>query len=243
MKASFVDLVFVIDASESMRPCFEGLARNLEQVTQPLQGFNFKVRLGLVAMNVGVSDNGGQLIGATTLAGGWDSVYTAGNADSKLFTLDGDAFSRKLRSVELEGDENHLMALDFALDFPFGPVSSHRRVVALFSDEKIEDGSVTAEQMAMIPKLIEKAMARKVTLFAALPFSPALEMLGSLDGAQIEAVSGGDGLASVNFSKLLGQMAKSISMASAQGAEEKYTRALFGQDEWVSASGSFAGLR
>lgn len=240
MKASNVDLVFVIDASESMRPCFDGLAKNIDQVIRPLQGFNFNVRLGLVAMNVGIADGGGQLVSTVTLAGGLDSIYST---QSELFTRDGSAFAAKLRSIEMEGDENHLLALDFALDFPFGPVSSTRRVVAMFSDEEIEDGSVTKEQMAMIPKLIEKAMARRVMLFAAMPFSPGLEALGSLDGAQIEPVSGGDGLASVNFAKLMAQMARSISVSSAQGLEASYTRALFGQDGWAAASGSFAGLR
>ena len=56
MKPKIVEIVLVIDASESMRPCFEGLARNLDQIVQPLQGFNFKVRLGLMAMSVGKAD-------------------------------------------------------------------------------------------------------------------------------------------------------------------------------------------
>lgn len=244
MPASTVDLVFVIDASESMRPCFRGLARNLDRVIRPLQGINLKVRLGLVALSVGAGDGGSRVYPTQTLAGGWDSVYNAQGVCRDLFTRDSEAFSSCLRSVSLQGDENNLVALDFALDFPFGPVASHRRVVAMFSDEKIEDGAVSKEELATLPRLIEKAMARKVMLFAAMPFSPALEALGSLDGSQFERVDGGDGLASVDFAKLLGQMAKSISVASVQGAEATYTRALFGQDRWVTCnSASYAGLR
>jgi len=32
MKATTGEVVFVLDSCESMRPCFEGLARNLDQV-------------------------------------------------------------------------------------------------------------------------------------------------------------------------------------------------------------------
>ena len=42
-----VDIVFVIDASGSMRPCFEGLANNMDEIVRPLQGYNLNVRLGL----------------------------------------------------------------------------------------------------------------------------------------------------------------------------------------------------
>lgn len=240
MKASNVDLVFVIDASESMRPCFEGLARNLDQVVCPLQGFNFKVRLGLVAMSLGRSPNNTRVVNTVTLSGDEAPIYQGG---SGLFTEDGNLFGTKLRSIELSGDENHLVALDCALDFPFGPISSTRRVVALFSDEKIEDGMVTDQDKAKIPELIRKITDRKVLLFASLPFSPALEMLGSVNGAQIEPVDGGDGLAAVNFGKLMTQMAKSISVSAMQGEEGDYKKALWGQDRWAAGEGSFTGLR
>lgn len=240
MKASTVDLVFVIDASDSMRPCFEGLAHNLDKIVRPLQGFGFKVRLGLVAVNIGRSSSGGILVNTVTLAGDMDAIYQGA---SDLFTEDGTKFAEKLRSIQLEGDEHHLIALDFALDFPFGPIATTRRVVALFSDEKVEDGQVSDDHMAKIPMIIHKITARRVQLFAALPFSPALEMLGSTDSAQIEPVDGGDGLASVNFEKLFAQMGKSISVASMQGDETSYEKALFGQDKWVAATGTFSGLR
>jgi hypothetical protein len=240
MKVNNVDLVFVIDASESMRPCFEGLARNLDQVLSPLQGFDFKVRLGLVAMSLGSSANGGRVVRTVTLAGDEAPIY---QASAELFTEDGRQFGAKLRGIELAGDENHLVALDCALDFPFGPIANTRRVVALFSDEKIEDGMVSDQDKSRIPELIRKITDRKVLLFASLPFSPALEMLGSVNGAQIEPVEGGDGLASVNFGKLMVQMAKSISVSAMQGEEGTYKKALWGQDRWAAGAGSFTGHR
>jgi hypothetical protein len=240
MKATTVEVVFVIDASESMRPCFEGLARNLDQVVQPLQAFNFKVRLGLVAMSLGTSDTGGRIVRTVTLAGDEAPIYR-GNPD--LFTEDGTTLSAKLRALELGGDEHHLIALDCALDYPFGPLATTRRVVALFSDEKIEDGMLREPDISKIPDLVTKIMARRIQFFAALPSSPALEQLATADCCQIEDVQGGDGLASINFAKLLGQMAKSISGTSLQAGAENYKKALFGQDTWSAGSGSFGGLR
>ena len=53
-------------------------------------------------------------------------------------------------------------------------------------------------------------------------------------------LAGGQGLASVDFKTLLGQMGKSISVSSLQGGqEERYERALFGQDKWVSTQGGW----
>ena len=244
-----VDLVFVIDASESMRPCLKGLAAHLEEVLRPLQGQSMEVRFGLVACSCGKGDAGSPIYQLTSLASSWvemfDTLYHGGgSAQGALFTADPDALSRRLGQVQVIGDENHLFALDCALDFPFGPVSTTRRVVALFSDEKIEDGMLQpGEAESMIPKLIEKMTARRVLLFGSLPGSPALDALGSAEGAQIETVTGGDGLASVNFGKLLAQMAKTISICSLQGNEGAFQKALYGQDKFAAGSGSFEGLR
>lgn len=236
MKASTVEIVFVIDASASMRPCFEGLAKHLEDFLKPLQGFNFRIRLGLVTLNVGKSKDGGRVVRTTTLAGDLDSIY---DGQSSLFTESPDEFLGTLRAVKVSGNENSLLALDLALDFPFGPLATTRRVVAMFSDEKIEAGAILDEEIQLLPKLIKKIGDRRVLLFAAMPTSEALEILGSTDGSQIQVVDGGAGLGSVDFGKLMGQMAKSISVSSMQGDEGAYERALFGQDTWGSGEGSF----
>ena len=244
-----VDLVFVIDSSASMRPCLKGLAAHLGEILRPLQGQAMEVRFGLVASSCGKGDSGNRVYSLTTLAASWqetfDVLYKSGSsAQGDLFTSDPDQFSRRLDEVSVEGNENHLFALDCALDFPFRPVATTRRVVALFSDEKIEDGMLDeGEAELMIPKLIEKLTARRILLFGSLPGSPALDSIGSADGAQIEPVSGGDGLASVNFGKLLAQMAKTISVCSLQGDEGSYQKALYGQDTFVAGSGTFDGFR
>ena len=243
MKPSIVELVFVLDASESMRPCFEGLANNLQQVVNPLQTLGLKVRLGFIAMRVGNATGGGGVIATASINSASDPIASIASGDPGLFTEDNALFSSKMRALELGGDEHQLLALDCALDFPFGPMVNTRRVVAMFSDETIEDGFLGDSVVEKIPAIVTKIMARRIQFFAALPSSPALEALGSADCAQIEPVQGGEGLANVNFSKLLGQMAKSISCASLQAGPENYQKGLFGQYELGSAEGDFTGLR
>jgi hypothetical protein len=242
MKPTTVDIVFVLDASESMRPCFDGLASNLERVVQPLQGFGFTVRLGLVALRVGRSPAGGGVYGLDTLGENADPIQRVRDGDTSLFTDDRSKFLAAIRSLKLEGDEQQLLALDFALDFPFGPLASTRRVVALFSDEPLEGGFGASEFCAHIPDLVTKIMARRVQLFAAMPASDALDQLGAADAAQIEPVQGGDGLAGVDFGKLLAQMAKSISAASLQASTENFSKGTFGQYEWGRSDANFGGL-
>jgi uncharacterized protein involved in tellurium resistance len=154
------------------------------------------------------------------------------NADD-FFTNDPAVLARVLANLEAQGNEDTLLALDIAADFPFGPVDSTRRVIAVFTDEPLEAGVLEAQPVAKIPELIQKLMSRRIQLFVSAPFSAALEQLGSLDRAEIEAVDGGDGLKAVDFKKLLAQMGKSISVSSLQmGAEPAWKKGIFGQDRW-----------
>jgi hypothetical protein len=72
-----------------------------------------------------------------------------------------------------------------------------------------------------------------VKLFVAAPDSAALDALACADGVEWETVDGGDGLSGIDFQKLLGQMAKSISVASRQSAGDDTPRPLYGQDRWT----------
>lgn len=53
MPAPNVDIVFVVDASGIMGPCFKQLCDHLTRLLLPIQGFVSKVRFGLVTVNVG----------------------------------------------------------------------------------------------------------------------------------------------------------------------------------------------
>lgn len=238
MKPQNVDLVLLVDSSESMRPCFAQLREHLKDLLSPLQQANFKVRFGLVAYAAAPSA-GGPVYDHTFIGGSGPEMihklYGPQVSASDFFTSDPAVVARVLGGLEAQGNEDTLLALDIAADFPFGPPDSTRRVIAVFTDEPLEAGVSEAQPVAKLPALIQKLMLRRIQLFASAPFSGALEQLGSLDRAEIEAVDGGDGLKSVDFRKLLAQMGKSISVSSLQmGPEPAWNKAIFGQNQWGS---------
>lgn len=241
MGTTSVEIVFAIDTSESMRPCLKGLSKNLDKLIMPFQGHGFKIRFGLFGYSVGKTNDGRYIYPTVTLNGDMFSIYQ--NPDG-LFTENAQEFSQKIKQLNLAGDEDHLFALDCAFDFPYGPVHETRRVVCLFSDERIEDGAISHKNAEkIIEKLIVKATARKILLFLALPESPLLDLFGQIRYCQIQKVRGGDGLNSLDFSSLLESMGKSISISSIQGVESKYEKAIYGQDHWVRGYGSYDGMR
>jgi hypothetical protein len=236
MKPQNVDLVLLVDSSESMRPCFASLREHLKDLLYPLQQANFRVRFGLVAYAAG-RDRGVPVYDHTFIGGSGpemiQKLYSPSVGAADFFTSDSAVVTRVLSGLEAQGNEDTLLALDIAADFPFGSPESTRRVIAVFTDEPLEAGVAAAEPMAKIPNLIQKLMSRRIQLFVSAPFSPAMEQLGSLDRAEIEAVDGGDGLKSVDFKKLLAQMGKSISVSSLQmGPEPAWQKAIFGQDKF-----------
>ena len=236
-----IDLVLVIDTSVSMRPCIELLKQHLRELIQPVQGQAAKLRFGLVGLSASAREDG-IVYRTQTLAGDSESVgWLYGNSTQAEFLSDNTAkVIERLDSLTVSGDEDNLLALDIALDHPFGPVASTKRVVALFSDEKLEAGVQKSAVNAYIPRLIEKLHARRIKLFCAMPYSNGAQLLSEANGSEIEDLAGGQGLASVDFKTLLGQMGKSISVSSLQGGlEERYERALFGQDKWVSTEGGW----
>ena len=234
MKPQNVDFVLLVDASQSMRPCFAQMRDHLQELLVPMQQANFKVRFGLVAYAAG--QRHGTVLHDHTFIGGsgpemMRKLYSAQVSVNDFFTTDPAVVVRVLSGLEAQGNEDTLLALDIAADFPFGPPESTRRVIAVFTDERLETGISERRPIEKIPELIQKLMSRRIQLFVSAPFSPALDQLGSLDRAEIETVDGGDGLKSVDFKKLLTQMGKSISVSSLQmGAEPAWKKAIYGQD-------------
>lgn len=235
------DIVFVIDASESMQPCFDALRSHLDAILQPMQGSVSKVRFGLVAQSAGKL-RGRAIYDHRFLCGAdldvLQRLYRRGPNDSdpreEFFTSDARRFASVLAEIKPQGNEEMLVALDVAADFPFGPIADNKRVIALFSDEPFEEGVLAGELNARIPEIIEKLQRRRIHLFMAVPESEAALELAMADRSEAEFVDGGNGLQAVDFKLLLGQMGKSISGSSVQAADEPpYTRALFGQDAWT----------
>lgn len=246
MPAPNVDLVLVLDTSASMAPCFEKLRRHLADLAQPMQGHVSKVRYGLVTTSVAKSPK--SFVYHMSGLGGvniTDALYADHpNDPPELFTENPSPLVETLSQLQPQGDEDLLIALDCALDFPFGPLDCTKRVIALFSDEPLEGNTRFDQHHGKIPDLVGKIQARRVQLFMAMPQSEPSEKLAEADKSELEPIDGGDGLAGVDFKLLLGQMGKSISSASLQASREPiYTRALFGQDKWGRGSGTFDGMR
>lgn len=265
MPSPNVDLVFVIDTSASMAPCFDQVRKHLHAVVSPMQGHVNRVSFALVAASASVNGSGllyhvqslaessagvdlgmdlvGLLYGTGRHDGRGHGPQAAASAREQLFTTDADRLIRRLGMLEPAGDEDMLLALDIALDLPFGPLETTKRVVALFSDEPFESGVAGDGSNRLLPELIDKIQARRIHLFLAVPEGPAAHQLASVDRAEVEFI--GDeqnGLADVDFTRLFAQMGRSISSASLQEtAEPAYRRALYEQDKWVPSQGVMAG--
>lgn len=251
------DIVLVIDASGSMQNCFDQLRRHLQTALLGAlsQGPIAEINWALLMASAGRGDDGGVGYRMQTLLpddrgmGLLDLLYKTNDqaaARSQLFTRDVRRVVDCLESASVEGDEDMLVALDFALDFPFGPPSTTRRVIAMFSDEPFETGVEEADQ-GYVQKLAEgaekvrqKMMARKVLTWITAPSGPTLASFDQVPELRIEPVlAESDGLRSTDFAKLLSMMGKTISGASRQmTGEAPYQRAIFGQDAWVRGGGS-----
>ena len=256
MPSPNVDIVFVIDASRSMKRCYVELCKHLDQVIRPLQGNAATINYGFVAQSVG-SEDGNAVFSIDFLGGGtevFDELYRAGagtisrlfqrqhsiSRDS-FFTQDPDRFTTALAAIKPKGDEEMLIALDIAADFPFGPLADTKRVIALFSDEAFEASQSRGKAGDKLPALCDKLQSRHIQLFAAIPDGPTAQLLAAVDRSEIELIDAGGGMKNVDFSKLLGQMGKSISVSAVQGiGEGAFEKGLYGQASWTtSVEGKF----
>lgn len=155
------------------------------------------------------------------------------NKQGHFFTDDINTFQHALAKAKTGDNEAPLIALDCALDFPWRDASSCRRIVIFMTDEAVEGGNRLAVTRSKLDSIIEKIHGLKVLLYIVTPASEIYEQLSSTDKCEWEIVEGGDGLASVDFSKLLDSIAKSISKSkTTQLSQNKVPKALFGQDRW-----------
>jgi hypothetical protein len=239
MPANNVDLVLVVDASQSMEHCYEALCEHLDSLLAPLHQAAFNVRIGVLVASA--STTKGSITHMLTFlrAGTMDGVRAlyGPNPDASLFFTSNPAEVRKVLSgVEVSGNEDMLVALDIALDFPFRPAWETRRVVALFTDEPFDASASDGASLQKLPQVVEKLAERRVKLFLAAPACSKADELSCVDGAEWEVIDDNDaGLSGVNFAKLLAAMAKTISGTSLQAAGDDSPRPTYGQDKWVAS--------
>lgn len=161
--------------------------------------------------------------------------------DARFFTRNLSEFKQALAELPVEGEEMQLLALDIAADFPWRPSSDCHRVVVLLSDETVETGVRVDEQIRQEDALINKLQDKHIKLFIVAPESASFYRVSAADRCEYMALDATrDGLRSVDFSKMLQAIGKSVSVSQSYGGACSDPRPLFDQLEWVGTDrGSF----
>ena len=241
------DVVFCMDASASMRPCFAAVREHVGTFVNTLQGdlqTKWDVRLDFLAYSTGETGDGNGVFDFRSLRTQGlkllDSLYKQGGRSADFFTNDVEDFKRGLAAIKVGGDEASFIALDTALDFPWRAAAACHRVVILLTDEALETGVLKPQQMEKIPALVDKIHGLRVLLYLVGPSSAAFDQISAADKSEYNIVTDThNGLATADFSKILGSIAKSVSVSALQAAPATtgVSPGLFGQ------SGSAAMFR
>lgn len=251
------DVLFCIDASNSMAPCIEGVKSNVSGFIDGLSGnpnySGWDLRMDYVAHSalerttglVFKDVNWSFIHESTNFPIGSqpdviDALYVPQVGQQNLFTHSVEEFRTALDKVEPKGNEASLVALDICLDFPWRDAAECHRVVIFLSDQPLEDGALLEAQTEMLDALIDKIQALKVMLFVIAPESDAYDMLAEADKCEYQEVGEGNGLSGVNFHKVLEGIGKSVSVSipAKQGMPEApVERGLFKQADWARPTG------
>ena len=249
------DVLFVVDASDSMRPCFDQLRDNIKKFVEPFkeEGFD-SLRLGLLAYNAGPK-NGKWVYRHTFINGdapeNMQILYSDDDdAQEKLFTksedgsVDVEAFCDRLDKIQCCADENTPLALDCAADFPFEPMAVSRRIIILFTDERLEDGvlknEVLGDNCSNIDKIMKKIKKRHIKLYYFGPVCDGVVLMdecGAIVNTDVKAYQDRDENEDVwgviDFEKILQKMGEDISKSALQIVDEgDFSKAVYGQDKW-----------
>ncbi len=224
------DILFVVDTSESMQPCIDALRSTLVRFLDSFRNTaneRWDVRVDFVAHRAKGAVSHESVFERDL----HEALYQ--RPQCRFFTEDLDAVAQRLGELTTAGDERPLIALDFALDAPWRPTSSARRIVIFFTDEPHETSEAPRQDAAKLPQLIDKIHALKVMLFLVTPDSETYDTLSSVNGADWQKVPVGRGMAGVDVSRVLLQIGKSIAASQTPlGAPVSVTRGLFDQSRW-----------
>ena len=244
-----VDVVFCLDASGSMAPCIDAVRKNLDVFLNALAGdVNRKIDCRIDFLAHSCSEDGALIRSVSLNKSGIDlitALYGQAPKPEAFFTADHEAVRRALKGIDVYGDEAMLVALDMALDFPWRPQAGCHRVVVMLTDEPLEANAIWSTQQAKLDAIIDKVQRLGVKLYLVGPASAGLDTLAEADKCIYQKSSQShDGLGSIDFSKVLQQIGKSVSVSILQGRPETgVKRALFGQDELVASNESIRGGR
>jgi len=243
-----VDIVFCLDASSSMQPCFRAMQQHVGNFIAGIAGngqSTWDWRIDFVAHSAG-NASVGSVHRMTSLSHNVmelvSNLYRPGQS-GRFFTSNLEEFKTALGKIEVQGDEAPLLALDTCLDFPWRPAAGCHRVVILMTDEPAETGLDVDESRKNLPALIQKVQDLKVLLFIVAPESAIFDQLGQINKSEYEVVDAtDDGMASVDFRQLMEALGKSVSVSTLQSTGEKAVqRGLFGQAKWVHSNEEIRG--
>lgn len=239
------DIVFCIDASGSMQPCFDAVRNNVEKLIEGLQtdaNVNWDIRFDLLAFHDTVEEGGffrpgGEVhfyrsvnCGTMELIG---NIYRSRNA-APFFTKDLSKLKAAMQDTKMEGEEMQLLALDIAMDFPWRDSSNCHRVVILLTDEAVETGVQIEGQVAQIERMKKKLQEKKIKLFIIAPESDAFFKMAEADRCEYTDLEASqDGLRSVDFSKMLATIGRSVSVSQSYDGAKTDPDPSFDQLEWV----------
>ena len=234
------DIVFCIDASGSMKPCIDALRANIEKLLEGLKTdvqTTWDVRFDFLAFHDskdGVHWYRSVALESVPLI---EAIYKGSGAQASFFTKDLEAFKAGLKGIEVEGEEEQLLALDVAMDFPWRPSAGCHRVVVLLTDEPVETGVEVEEQKAKVDALIAKAMEKRIKLFVIAPESECFYRLSAADRCEYDD-SGAErgGLSNVDFSKMMTAIGKSVSVAQTYEGATSEAKPNFDQGSWGTVS-------
>ena len=235
------DIVFCIDASDSMGPCIEAVKKNINCLIESLKSDhqrNWDIRIDFLAHCAG--NNLHQLSSLRlTCVPMIESIYNSTNLNQNFFTSDIKEFQESLNKISVTGDECTLVALDIALDFPWRKSADCHRAVVLLTDEPIETGLNVEHQVSKITALVEKVHNKRIKLFIVAPDSEAFHKVSMADRCEYEVLDNtNDGMQSIDFKKLMDAIGKSVSKSSSQTGGDTAPNPLFNQDKWTAGSGS-----
>ena len=240
-----VDVVFSLDASDSMRPCIVAVKDHMSSFLEGLHADlqrKWDVRFDYVAHFTGVSAGGGIThhheslfhYEADNLL--LDALYTKDHPKPmRCFTSDIDEFKQGLDRIQVAGDEGPLVALDSCLDFPWRYADDCHRVIIFLTDEAFETSSLPEFEIERMDQLQQKVEDLRVLLFIVAPESAGFDRLSEIDRCEYEVVDGlSDGLTGVNFDELLAGIGKSVSVSvpNQRSTVKTVTRGLFDQENW-----------
>lgn len=244
--AARADVVFCLDSSQSMKPCFRALRDGLAAFIDGLHAdpqFDWDVRYDFISHRT--SRSKGAIVSSHRSLHYFDAITPlydsqANSPAPNFFTRDADLFRRGLDDLEAKGDEANLVALDVCLDMPWRAANECHRVVVLLTDEPVETGLHITESRAAVPDLIEKIRELGVLLYMVGPASKCFDELSAAPRAEFEEIDGGrEGLADLDLSDVLSHIGKSVSASVLQRPRSSVARrGLFGQASWGSTSGT-----